>query len=669
MVSHKFSAEELADLLFPHDQVRETQDKLIRLVSKALTEKKNLIVHAPTGLGKTAATLAPALSHAIDKNLTIFFLTSRHTQHNIVIDTLKKIREKYADNNDCSANSIGCSIIGKKWMCSQPGVDLLRTSDFHEFCRSMVAGNKCEFFEAVKIGAKLSPAAQGVVSQLTTSGANLSEKIFELSKDAKLCPYEIATEIAAKSKVIVCDYFYLFNEDIRNAFLKKIGKKLSESIIIIDEGHNLPDRIREQLSISLTSFVIRNAITESKKFNHKEIIPYITQVQETLLELSEELKIGQEKLVETQEFIQTLERRLKLIDEKKSYDELLSEFDFIGDAVRQTQRSSFIGSIGNFLEAWRMPDEGYARIISLKDSKIKQQLNQVISRNNSSRQHSRQYISLSARCLDPSMASSHIIKESYSTIIMSGTLEPTEMYFDLLDFPKNTLQEVFPSPFPKEYRLNLIIPQTTTKYDARSESQYREIAKILVDITARVPGNSAIFFPSYSLLDSINKYFQFESRVSVLKEMAGMTKQEKDELLERFKNYGTTGKQRAVILGATSGSFGEGIDLPGNHLKSVIIVGLPLSPPDLEKKELIRYYQEKFERGMDYGYFLPAFIKTFQNAGRCIRSETDKGLIVYLDQRYSWPNYLRFFPEEWNLRISTDYTTVAEEFFGSHIKE
>src|SRR3989304_6277585 len=113
------SPERKAELLFPYPSVRDEQNKLLLLTDAAIKNKKNLIVHAPTGLGKTAATLAPALSNAIEKDLTILFLTSRHTQHKIAIDTLKEIKEKY----NISFGSV--SIIGKKWMCLVPGAETL----------------------------------------------------------------------------------------------------------------------------------------------------------------------------------------------------------------------------------------------------------------------------------------------------------------------------------------------------------------------------------------------------------------------------------------------------------------------------------------------------------------------------------------------------------------
>ena len=140
-----------------------------------------------------------------------------------------------------------------------------------------------------------------------------------------------------------------------------------------------------------------------------------------------------------------------------------------------------------------------------------------------------------------------------------------------------------------------------------------------------------------------------------------MSKKDKEDLLENFKKYKDSG---AVLLCAVSGNYGEGIDLPGDFVKSVTVVGLPLGQPNLETKELINYFDKKFSKGWDYGYVFPAFNKTLQNAGRCIRSETDKGIVVFLDERYLWPMYKRCFPQDWEMEVSQDIIGEIEEFFG-----
>jgi DNA excision repair protein ERCC-2 len=210
--------------------------------------------------------------------------------------------------------------------------------------------------------------------------------------------------------------------------------------------------------------------------------------------------------------------------------------------------------------------------------------------------------------------------------------------------------------------LNLLVPMTTTKFSERSEAQFKKIGEVCADISNMIPGNMILFFPSYDIRDKVGRYFMPLGRKTTFTEIPNMDKEEKKALLEKFKKYRGTG---AVLLAAVSGSFGEGIDLPGDYLNAVIVVGLPLSVPDLETKALIKYYDDKFSKGWDYGYVFPAMNKVMQNAGRVIRSETDRGATIFLDERYSWHQYNRCFPKDWDIVTTVLYKKRVEDFFDT----
>lgn len=617
------------EFLFPYEQIRKIQVDLVKDAAEAIKNRKNLIAHAPTGLGKTVATLGPALRHAIDENLTVFFLTSRHTQHMIAIETLQAIRKKYGINFNVA------DIIGKKWMCAMPGVDLLYSSDFAEYCKSVREEGKCEFYSRTKDGSKVTVEARKSLEEIKAIGCCHSEKVIEIAKENMLCPYEIASILAAESAVIVADYSYVFNPSIRESFFGKAGKEIGKSIIIIDEGHNLPLRLRDLATEKLSNLAIKRAIKEAKKYGYDELTENLSKLQDILNNYGKDTGMNSEKIIKREDF-------MKKVGMIKDYDQLIADLDFAGDAIREEQKKSSVGTIAKFLEKWTGQDEGYARIFSTKEYKAQA------------------LMALSYRCLDPSVISAEVIKNAYSTIIMSGTLNPTSMYRDLLGFPKDTIEKEYESPFRDENKLSIIIPETTTKFSMRHDAQFKRIAEICADIINIVPGNSAVFFPSYSLRDKVHRFFDPLCKKTTILEHAKLTKQEKAELLEKFKSYEKSG---AVLLGVATGSFGESIDLPGDLLKCVIVVGLPLDQPDLETKELIAYYDRKFSRGWDYGYIFPAFNKCLQNAGRCIRSETDKGVVVFLDQRFIWPMYKRCFPEDSDITVTMHYKEMIDEFF------
>ncbi len=618
----------MKNLLFPYKKIRKIQDDLIKDINHCIQNKSHAILHAPTGLGKTIASLAPTLKYAIDNNLTIFFLTSRHTQHLIAIETLELIKEKLGER------IISVDIIGKKHMCLQPGIPLLSSFEFSEYCKTLKEKNKCEFFTNYKSKNKLTNNAKELLDQLKIKSPLHVEDLMTECDTCKTCPYEISIEIAKKANVIICDYYYIFNPAISNTFFLKTNKSFERSIVIVDEAHNLPFRIRDLLTKKLSTIILKRAISEAKKYNYEETADMLQMLKDILDNYGDRLKQDEEILVERDEFIKKIELTIEI-------EQLIADLEFIASDIREKQKRSYIGGIADFLQKWLGSDKGFARILSKIYSKKFGEITTI-----------------SYRCLDPSLVTSDIIDKTHTTILMSGTLTPTSMYRDLLGFPENTFERVYKSPFPKENKLSLIIPKTTTKFTMRNQKMYEEIAKVCADIVNIVPGNSVIFFPSYYLRNEINSFFTNLCKKTTFTEESNLTKTEKQELLTRFKQYKDSG---AVLLGVVGANFAEGIDLPGDLLKCVVVVGLPLRKPDLETKKLIEYFDEKFQKGWDYGYLFPAMNKCFQSTGRCIRSEEDRGVVVYLDARYAWQNYLRCFQED--VKIDEGYVRLIKGFF------
>ena len=612
-------------LLFPYDMVRPIQDLLVSSIDKAVKQGSNLVVHAPTGLGKTSASLAATLTNTINTDKTIFFLTSMHTQHDLALETLKKIRKKH------NVKVVGVDIIGKKHLCLQPGVSDLSNRDFLDYCKTLRSEGKCSYYFNLKTKDQLSFQAKRAVEELKAKSPANTNDALVAGKEHSVCPYEVSLLVGKESNVIVTDYFYLFNPSINENFLGKLDKDLKDCVLIIDEAHNLPSRVKDLASTRITNIALRRALSEAQEFEN-EVIP---KVINAILELLEEYKEGVKEeayinindLLDTVNAIHPYSSVIKLLHEK-------------ADIIREKQKSSYLGTLATFLESWEREEEGFVRIFQKKQG-FKEEI-----------------LQLAYLCLDPSVITRDIIAKAHSTIVMSGTLTPPSMYREILGM-SNTEELTLKSPFPDRNRLNIVVPKTSTKYTSRNSAQYQEIANHVRNIVRLVPGNTAVFFPSYALRDEVYSYLKNIEK-TVFLEKQGLSKPEKLDLLNRFKQYKDSG---AVLLGISSGSFAEGIDLPGDLLKCVVIVGLPLQVPDLETKALIKYYDVKFNKGWDYGYLYPGFNRTLQSAGRCIRSESDRGVIVFLDERYAWPNYMKCFPESWEIKVSILYSSLIKTFF------
>ncbi len=614
--------------LFPYDKIRDGQSAFLNDVHDAVAKNKCLIAHAPTGLGKTAAALSPALEYALKNDLTVFFLTSRHTQHLIAVETLKQIRKKHGVKFGV------VDIVGKKHMCSQEGADALFSSQFYEYCRSMKEQGGCRFYLNLKKEHGLSKDSAEFLEVMKSEPMD-AEHLTSTAKKYNICPYEAAILAAQKAQVIIADYNHIFNPQIRENFLKKTAKALDDSIIIVDEGHNLPDRMRDMLTESISSISVERAIKESRKFSETEEQNFLIDFRDEMSRLAAGSQ--PEKIVRKEEVLSAL----------KGYDfeKVMSQLEVAAEQIRESEKQSFIGSVAGFISAWKEGDDtGYARILCRKYS----------SRG--------EIVTLNYECLDPSIGSGRVMHEARSVILMSGTLIPTKMYKDTLGFPEGTIEKEYRSPFPQANRLPIIVPGVTTQFTKRTSEQYELLAAVCVASANEIPGNTAIFFSSYSMMNELYKHIYGKVNKAVFKEEQNLSSEGKKKLLQEFKRAYLQG---GLLLAVIGGSFNEGIDLPGEFLNGVIIVGLPLTEPDLHTKKLIEYYDSKYKKGWDYGYVYPAFTKAMQSAGRCIRSGTDRGVMVFVDERYGWSNYYRCFPKELNPKITTHYKDYIKEFFSN----
>ncbi len=670
----------LSDLLelFPHKRTRKFQDELMMDVYDALLSKKNILINAPTGVGKTSGVLVPALRVALDNDLKILFLTSRHTQHEIVVKTIKQINKRMVDNK-IKESIVVADIVGKKHLCGFDDVTGLNSSDFNEYCRLLRESNKCDFYKNTFVkesregndGVKSLTKSSNAIIEFLMRNPSTTSVIKKLSQEKVVCPYEISCYLAKKARVIIADYNHIFNPNIRSLFLRKIDSELSDMIIIVDEAHNLPDRLRSMLSQKISVRTVDLAVREASKFNF-DINEELSLIKDFLIEKSRfvDSRNGMNQIVlSNDEIIKFLSDNLKSSRYGfNDVDELINNFVLLGDEVRLKQRKSFIGRIGDFLDfvRERMNEKDvFITILSVEEGKNKENNNQGVKD---------RMVFLEFYCLDPALLGGVVFNNSFASVLMSATLNPLRMYSDILGVDSSGSSSVilksYPNPFPKKNRLTLVIPDVTTKYEFRTQQEFERITRHIKKLVDLIPGRSIVFFPSYSVMSIITGLIGDDQEVGVnhlfdrlFVEKQGMSKQDKELLLKEFLE-----SKNGVLFGVVGASFSEGIDLPG-MIRGVIIVGLPLKPPDKRTLELIRYYDYKFNKGFDYGYVIPAVNSIIQSAGRAIRSESDIGALVFLDKRYLYDFYKKLFPNDWELVITTNYEGVLKEFFSENNKK
>lgn len=628
-------------LNFPYSSVRDGQDEFIRRVDKAISQNKNIMVSAPTGSGKTVSALAPAIYHAKAKGLTVVCLTSRQTQANQVIKTIHDINRKASENKSYKDGINYVAFIGKRSMCVHEDRALYPASDFNEFCKKVRETGKCKFFRNSHDSEREDQIKQVLVE---TSHMNV-EGFVDLAGGCKLCPYELAGKKAASADVVICDYNYLFSTGIKEGFLGKIGRTMEQCIVVVDEAHNLPDRIRNSYSYTLSTEILKNALNELKEFvKSNEYDEFIIGVRQALEELLFDRLDSNNKdhLIEKDEFFSKLLSKFNGLKVEDIADKLFNA----GALIKEDKVISFVERVGVFLTRWAEVDtESYLRVLE-KDVK-----------------EGKTVLNLRIKCIDSSEIAADVLNSTFSSVLMSGTLSPIEMYRDILGVANCDLLEL-DSPFAKENQLTLVDNEVTTKFTSRSPEMFRQIANNVEKVlNSSEDRNAIVFFPSYDLMDKVLSYVNIVLLGrKVLKEQRYMTKEDKEKFIDEFKDNGLDMKSR-VLFAVTSGSFAEGLDLPREALEVVIVVGLPLAVPDVFTQAVIRHFDKKFGKGQQYGYVYPAMSKIIQAAGRCIRTEEDKGIVVLMDSRFLFPTYALSFPKHWHMKVPTDFELEIKEFF------
>ncbi len=609
------------EFLFRHQRPRKYQKELMEDIYRALQEGKHVVAHAPTGIGKTDAVLSAALTYIKESGKIVVYLSPKISQHEMALKVVRGINEKYG------TGFRAVEFVGKRYMCIHPLAKRLPPEDFYEVCKRLREKEECPYYKAYVEDAAVDYATllPEVVSH---------QDVMDVATARAHCPYEAASEVLSVADVVIGDYYHLFSPKTSKVFLKKLARPLSSVILIVDEAHNLPERIRKVLTFSLSTRTLARAEREAAGLD-PEAVSTLRSMREELESWGAALSPGEERKIEREDFIE------KFPFDFEKFAEHLEDLGKEYLEITGKGKSNLI-RVARFLLGWTLSDSTFLHYIK--------------------RWKGGETVSVVKKALDPAELSAPIFSEVHSGILISGTLTPPEMYRDLLGLePDRTMLREYPSPFPPENRLVLVVPTVTTRYSRRQPMEYQRIAREVVRIAEAIPGNVAVFFPSYEVLNGVLPFIQTKKQVFVQRE--GMRPEEAYELIHRFKSG-----RNGLLVGVAGGSFAEGVDYPGEELIGVIIVGIPLAEMNMETEALIEYYEEKYGRGWFYGYIYPAIAKALQAAGRCIRSETDRGVLIFLDERYTWKNYKKAFPKDFSPVVTANPLLYIRRFFAEQNK-
>ncbi|MBM5606037.1 ATP-dependent DNA helicase [Listeria seeligeri] len=603
----------IQELSFPYDSYRRGQRELSIAVYRTAVSGENLFCEAPTGIGKTMSTLFPAVK-AMGEGKTdkIFYFTAKTITRQVAEDALDEMRRK-----GLAARSV--TITAKDKICF---LDERKCEPDHcQFARG--------YYDRLN---------EALFDMLGQEEAITRTVVEQYARKYTLCPFELSLDVALFCDAIVCDYNYLFDPVV---YLKRFfSEGPGKYTFLVDEVHNLVDRARSMFSATLRKSLIMQVKRQLDKKLHKRLWNAVNAMNKVMVSLNKEL-------IESGETIHVSKADLA------EWNESVLKFTFVAKEwlPQNTHSETQSDVLELYFESLR-----YVKIAELYDERYTTQI---------TRTHSD--LEIKQLCLDPAFLLSEKLKLGASSVLFSATLRPIDYYTNVLGGEEDTSRMVFSSPFEQQNMHLLVADNISTKYQMRDQS-LASVVEALAALIAGKKGNYLFFFPSFQYLQNVYELFREKHPEIVARKQEGaMDEEQREAFLEAFKAGNSETLVGFCVLG---GVFSEGIDLRGERLIGAAIVGVGLAQLNPESDLIKDYYNETIGQGFDYAYQLPGMNKVLQAVGRVIRGESDRGVVLLIDERFSASRYRTLFPAHWNhakiVKNTKEITEQVTEFWRNN---
>ncbi len=592
-------AESLKKLIFPFDY-REGQKDLAVSVYRTIARKKRLFIQAPTGVGKTLSVLFPALK-AMGEGLAsrIFYLTARTITRTVAVDALDLLRQQ-----GMKLKTVVLTAKEKLCVCEKPECD-------PDHC----------------------PRAKGhfdrinqAVYELWTTGpdACTREVILESAERYQVCPFELSLDLAVWVDTLICDYNYVFDPNVSLKRFFSDGVR-EDYLFLIDEAHNLVERGREMYSASLE----KEAFLQMKKLlrgKREGLTKALDGCNRYLLTLKRECESEFQILPQVGGFELQLQRLSAELDKYLEQP--------VPEEIRE-QVMEFYFSVWNFLGICDRLDDNY-----------------VIYTDFSEEGH----FWLHLYCVRPAENLRQCLDCGTATIFFSATLLPVNYYKDLLTGNLEDYAVYAKSPFDPANRLLLVGTDVSSRYSRRVASEYERMARYIHETVTVKTGNYLVFAPSYQVMEQVADRCVAYEDMECIRQESGMEEEEREAFLKEFEKERNHSLVGFCVMG---GIFSEGIDLTEDRLIGALIIGTGLPQVCREREIVKEYFDKKGMDGFAYAYQYPGMNKVLQAAGRVIRTEADRGMILLMDDRFATISYQRLFPREWEQHAYCQVDSLA----------
>jgi len=579
------------NLTFPFSEQRPGQNDLIAAIDENIAKSKDMVLQAPTGLGKTIGVTFPLLRDSLARGQKLIYLTAKNSQHEAAEDAVTRLQEAGADVRSLT-------LLAKKKMCFKEEV----VCDPHY----------CEFARD-----HYTKMQEGDLHSVLLKKKKLNENVLKkVALKHEVCPFDLQMEATAFADVVIGDYNYVFSpNNARGRLLRNSqGKSSALPNLIVDEAHNLPSRANEYFSSELAQNIAARAIVEGTP---SEAVR--TELSDLNNRLQNYFDLVNSNSPGSGPRVVTL-RAEEFADIQAKAQQTLAVYLASGEPLRPNDPVvGVVNTISSFA----------ASLASLREEFV------------CTLQPGGRGDILRVVCCDAAFWLKEAYEEFSTVIAFSATLKPFDYYQRLLGLEGDVVCREFESPFPRHNRKIILIPQVSTKWRDRDRSAPK-IQEAIEKILAVKPGNYFVFFPSFDFMEKIASRLDLPG-FEVIVQKRDMHRRDVESILEQLRSA----RSPTVVFAVQGGIFSEGVDYPGDALIGALIVGPALPNFNFERELLREYYEKKFGSGFTYAYTYPAMARTIQSAGRVIRSGTDRGLIVLMDRRFLEESYVQTMPKDW----------------------
>lgn len=599
----------LQALSFPFPEYRAGQRELAGAVYKTIAAQQKLFVEAPTGIGKTMSTLFPAFKGMGEElGERIFYLTAKTITRQVAEETVGKLAKQ-------EARVKSVTLTAKDKICF-----LTERNCTPEHC-PFAKG----YYDRVN---------DGLWDMLHQEDQYTRPVIEEYARKHELCPFELSLDVSRFSDLVIGDYNYLFDPTVYlRRFFEEEDKK---NLVLVDEAHNLVSRSKDMYSAAISRQRIHDVGQQLNK-KQKKLRNAFNRVDnefELINQVLEEKKVT---------YFHQPAAAEGLLNRLFQLQELMKEWlaENAEDPLQEKMLTVYF-DIVRYTRMGELYDDHYETTIEAKNYDL------IV----------KEY------CIDPSWFLQQTMEKVGSTTLFSASFSPLDYYKDVLGGEEESLTYRLPSPFPPENQLVIVDAHIQTTYRMREQS-LPQIVEAIHALAKTKAGNYMVFFPSFKYLDDVSDEFREaypDYRVSI--QGSKLDEAEREAFLANFQESPSETMIAFCVLG---GIFSEGIDLVGDRLSGAVVVGVGLPQVNHEQELIKEYYDEKKNAGFSYAYQLPGMNKVIQAAGRVIRTMTDRGIVLLLDQRYTNPHYSQLLPPNWQdrkiVRSTQAITQLAEDFW------